>query len=78
MTSSTLLTLTLPWRELRRRRNVQSDTSRELGQAVFAAAASAVLWWSQGGDEARTTRALEALAPDDAMPALDDADGARR
>ena len=55
-----------------------SDASRELGEAVFAAAASAVLWWSQGGDEARTTRALKALAPDDAMPALDDAEGARR
>ena len=51
---------------------------RRLGEAVFAAAASAVLWWSQGSDEARTTRALEALAPDDAVPPLDDADGARR
>ena len=51
---------------------------RRLGEAVFAAAASAVLWWSQGADEARTTRALEALAPDDVVPALDDADGARR
>ena len=49
-----------------------------LGEAVFAAAASAVLWWSQGADEARTTRALEALAPDDAVPAFDDPDGARR
>ena len=39
---------------------------------------SAVLWWSQGADEARTTRALEALAPDDIVPALDDPDGARR
>ena len=37
-----------------------------------------MLWWSQGGAEARTTRALEALAPDDAVPALDNADGARR
>ena len=55
-----------------------SDAPCRLGEAVFAAAASAVLWWSQGGDEARTTRALEALAPDDAVPALDEADGARR
>ena len=55
-----------------------SDAPRHLGEAVFAAAASAVLWWSQGGDEARTTRALEALAPDDAVPVLDDAGGARR
>ena len=54
------------------------DAPRQLGEAVFAAAASAVLWWSQGGDEARTTRALEALAPDDAVPVLDDAAGARR
>ena len=51
---------------------------RRLGEAVFAAAASAVLWWSQGADEARTTRALEALAPDDALPAFDDPDEARR
>ena len=54
------------------------DRPQRLGEAVFAAAASAVLWWSQGADEARTTRALEALAPDDVVPALDDADGARR
>ena len=54
-----------------------SDVPRQLGEAVFAAAASVVLWWSQGADEARTTRALEALVPDDALPALDDADGAR-
>ena len=55
-----------------------SGARRRLAEAVFAAAASAVLWWSQGADEARTTRALEALAPDDAVPAFDDADGARR
>ena len=55
-----------------------SDVPNRLGEAVLAAAASAVLWWSQGADEARTTRALEALVPDDALPALDDADGARR
>ena len=55
-----------------------SGPARRLGEAVFTAAASAVLWWSQGADEARTTRALEALAPDDAVPALDDPDGARR
>ena len=51
---------------------------RRLGEAVFGAAASVVLWWSQGADEARTTRALEALAPNDVVPALDDADAARR
>ena len=55
-----------------------SDPAGRLGEAVFAAAASAVLWWSQGADEARTTRALEALAPDDVVPQFDDADGARR
>ena len=51
---------------------------RRLGEAVLAAAASAVLWWSQGADEARTTRALEALAPGDALPVFDDPDAARR
>ena len=55
-----------------------AGTPHRLGEAVFAAATSAVLWWSQGADEARTTRALEALAPDDAVPAFDDPDGARR
>ena len=54
------------------------DGPQRLGEAVFAAAACAVLWWSQGADEARTTRALVALAPDDVVPALDDPDGARR
>ena len=54
-----------------------ADVSGRLGEAVFAAAASAVLWWSQSADEARTTRALDALVPDDAVPTLDDADGAR-
>ena len=51
---------------------------QRLAESVFAAAAAAVLWWSQGADEARTTRALEALAPNDEAPAFDDADGARR
>ncbi|MCY4030349.1 MAG: DUF2868 domain-containing protein [Acidobacteria bacterium] len=51
---------------------------RRLCEAVLAAAASAVLWWSQGADEARTTRALEALVPGDELPAFDDPDGARR
>ncbi|MDD9984183.1 MAG: hypothetical protein OXU81_22965 [Gammaproteobacteria bacterium] len=55
-----------------------ADASRRLGESVFGASASAVLWWSQGADEARTTRALEALAPDDAIPALNDAESARR
>ena len=54
-----------------------SGAPRWLGKAVFAAAASAVLWWSQGADEARTTRVFEAPAPDDAVPVLDDTDGAR-
>ena len=54
-----------------------SDVPNRLGEAVLAAAASAVLWWSQGADEARTTRVLEALVPDDALPTLDDAHGAR-
>ena len=49
-----------------------------LAETVLAASASAVLWWSQGADEARTTRALEALVPNQAAPAFDDADGARR
>ena len=52
--------------------------SPRLGEAVFAAATSAVLWWSQGADEARTTRALEALVPDDAVPVFEDTDAARR
>ena len=55
-----------------------SDEARRLGEAVFAAAASAVLWWSQGADEARTTRALEVLVSDDTVPTLDGANGARR
>ena len=50
-----------------------SDEARRLGEAVFAAAASAVLWWSQGADEARTTRALEVLVSDDTVPTLDGA-----
>ena len=49
-----------------------------LAETVLAASASAVLWWSQGADEARTTRALEALVPNHAAPGFDDADGARR
>ena len=51
---------------------------QRLAETVFAASASAVLWWSQGADEARTTRALEALVPDGTVPAFDDPDGARR
>ena len=54
-----------------------SGAPRRLGETVFAAAASAVLCWSQGAAEARRTHAFEALAPDDAVPVLDDAHGAR-
>ena len=49
-----------------------------LGESVFVAATAAVLWWSQRGDEARTTRLLEILADDaDSIPAMKDADSAR-
>ncbi len=59
---------------------VGSDPSgfRPLGEAVFAAAASAVLWWTQAGDESRTERTLDALAEGETPPALEDADAARR
>lgn len=50
----------------------------DLGTAVLALAAAAVLWWSQDGDESRTTAMLEALTPDDRRPELVDADDARR
>ena len=55
-----------------------ASVDRSLGEAVFSAAAASVLWWSQGGNEARTTRLLEALAADDeTAPTLEDADEAR-
>lgn len=51
---------------------------RSLGEAVFSAAASSVLWWSQSADEARTQRLLEALATgDQTTPTLEDATAAR-
>lgn len=49
-----------------------------LGEAVFATAASAVLWWTQAGDESRTERTLVALADGETPPTLEDADAARR
>lgn len=52
---------------------------RPLGEAVFTAATAAVLWWSQGGDEERTTRLLEVIADgSDSVPVMTDADAARR
>ena len=55
-----------------------ASNDADLGTAVLALAAAAVLWWSQDGDESRTTAMLEALAPDDHRPELVDADDARR
>ena len=55
-----------------------TEADRSLGDAVFGAAAASVLWWSQAGDEARTTRLLEALAAgDESTPILEDAAVAR-
>ena len=55
-----------------------ASNTTDLGAAVLALAATAVLWWSQGGDESRTTTVLETLAPDETPPVLTDADEARR
>lgn len=69
------------------RRGKTTDTTNDepsppsgsaLGEAVLGLAGWSVLWWSQGGDEVRTTRLLEALHPDDEPPHLADADAARR
>ncbi len=49
-----------------------------LGEAVLGLAGWSVLWWSQGGDEARTTRLLQTLHAGDEPPRLADADTARR
>ncbi|MFM1832793.1 MAG: hypothetical protein RLZZ461_1109 [Planctomycetota bacterium] len=49
-----------------------------LDDRVPALATLAVLWWSQGGDEARTSRLLNSVLPGDSLPALADADAARR
>ena len=49
-----------------------------LDDRVPALATLAVLWWSQGGDEARTSRLLNSVLPEDSLPALADADAARR
>jgi hypothetical protein len=49
-----------------------------LDDRVPTLATLAVLWWSQGGDEARTSRLLNAVLPDDSLPELADADAARR
>jgi hypothetical protein len=50
----------------------------DLGASILALAATAVLWWSQGGDESRTTSLLEALTLDAPEPELADPDEARR
>ena len=52
---------------------------QELGEAVFAATTTAVLWWAQTGDEIRTEAALAAISgPTQDVPMLEDADAARR
>ncbi|MCP4836968.1 MAG: DUF2868 domain-containing protein [Phycisphaera sp.] len=54
------------------------DETGSLGESVFVAATAAVLWWSQRGDEERTTRLLEILADDSqSIPTMMDADSAR-
>ena len=51
----------------------------ELGDAVFAATTTAVLWWAQTGDEIRTESMLAAVSgPTEDVPLLEDADAARR
>lgn len=57
---------------------VNDSDATDLAASVFALSATAVLWWSQGGDESRTTAMLEALAPDERQPELADPDDARR
>lgn len=52
--------------------------SPRLDDRVPALVSMAVLWWAQGGDEARTTRLLHAVLPGDTLPSLPDADAARR
>jgi hypothetical protein len=54
------------------------DDRPRLDDRVPTLATLAVLLWSQGGDEARTTRLLDAVLPDDRLPTLVDADAARR
>jgi len=55
-----------------------ADDRPRLDDRVPTLATLAVLLWSQGGDEARTTRLLHAVLPEDRLPTLDDADAARR
>ncbi|MAD18914.1 MAG: hypothetical protein CMJ52_01655 [Planctomycetaceae bacterium] len=59
-------------------KNTDTPDGTDLGTAILALAAAAVLWWSQGGDESRTATLLETLAPDKGPPRLADADDARR
>lgn len=58
--------------------SADASARTDLGSAVLTLSAAAVLWWSQGGDESRTTAMLEALAPEEHRPELADADDARR
>ena len=55
--------------------DASTSEAASLGDVLVDLAATAVLWWSQAGDESTTTRALEALATDDDRP--DDAHAAR-
>ena len=51
----------------------------ELGDVVFSATTTAVLWWAQTGDEIRTEAMLAAVSgPTKDVPLLEDADAARR
>ncbi len=54
-----------------------ADQAPRLDDRVPALAAFAVLMWSQSGDELRTSRLLQAVLPDDALPTLEDAEAAR-
>ena len=58
--------------------NAPSITSRRPSEAVFVAAAGAEPCRTQDGNEARTTRSFDALAPGDAVPVSDAVGGARR
>lgn len=55
-----------------------SSSNPTIDERLAALATTAVLLWSQGGDEARTTRLLEAVLPDDRLPTLEDGDAGRR
>ena len=49
---------------------IRTGSQPDLGEAVLGLTTWSVLWWSQGGDETRTTRLLEALHDDTAPPPL--------